>query len=473
MRARLPSKDSKFVPLITTSATIREGDAKKEICKVLGLEDGQYHMIRRSNMRYDIQIIFIEMTSGIGSLTFPELAWVLDSDHKTVIFAKTISLGFRIASYLWTLGLAKQTTDLPNRIRLMSSLNWPSYNEATLGFLNNNSNATITISTDILSVGWDSPDTRDAIIFGEPPDVDEFMQKIGRVGRNRELVKDPRAIIYYSKTSKSNASKMVHQPMPHPATTQPLASDASTVLDISMAKLLEASCYPAEIDAQYNNPAFDEPCTCPKCTASTPATKPLVCDCSGCLDISSAAFDFLRVRPPKVVKPSRRRARAGEGIGKEMRELAEDELGQVQMNLYRQGGHGFLPPQAIFPSHILTKIIDNIYDICRDSDNLSSILDQLSWFEASSIERQKECQDALLEKCKSLIERFTEIRKRKKQGGSEGVDNSEEEKESEEELMNETRIQPIATLLEQNDEEIIVAAPQKLVIRIPSRKIAC
>ena len=78
----------------------------------------------------------------------------------------------------------KGIRDLEKRVCLFNSLNWQSYNDETLGFLNNNDMAAVTIATDILSMGWDSQSTEDAIILGEPADVDEFVQKIGRVGRN-------------------------------------------------------------------------------------------------------------------------------------------------------------------------------------------------------------------------------------------------------------------------------------------------
>ncbi|KAF5335155.1 hypothetical protein D9611_010861 [Ephemerocybe angulata] len=82
MRVRLPSRNQTFTPLIATSATIREGEPKAQICKVLGLEEGKYKLIRRSNMRHDIQLLFREMSSGIGGKVFPELAWVLDSEDR-------------------------------------------------------------------------------------------------------------------------------------------------------------------------------------------------------------------------------------------------------------------------------------------------------------------------------------------------------------------------------------------------------
>lgn len=81
-------------------------------------------------------------------------------------------------------GFGQNPKDLGKQLLLFNSLNWQSYNEETLSFLNNDNLAAVTIATDVLSVGWDSQVTEDAIILGEPADVDEFVQKIGRIGRN-------------------------------------------------------------------------------------------------------------------------------------------------------------------------------------------------------------------------------------------------------------------------------------------------
>ncbi|RXW14994.1 hypothetical protein EST38_g10860 [Candolleomyces aberdarensis] len=199
IRTRLPSLNGGFIPVIATSATIREGLPKTMICSTLGLRDGDYHLLRRSNLRQDIRIIVREMISPIGGASFPELEWTLDSTDNTVIFCKTIGLGFRVAAYLWRKGIAKGMDQMPSRIRLFNSLNSQSYNEETLGFLNDNKQSSITVATDVLSVGWDSPFTKNVITVGELGDIDEFVQKIGRAGRNKTKVQQPCAFLYHSK----------------------------------------------------------------------------------------------------------------------------------------------------------------------------------------------------------------------------------------------------------------------------------
>lgn len=99
MRARLPSR----TVLLALTATMRSGQPIESVCGLLGLRQGRFHLIRRSNARHDVQILFRTMRSGFGSATtaFPDLDWVLHEKGKTLIFARSIHLGFRVALYLW------------------------------------------------------------------------------------------------------------------------------------------------------------------------------------------------------------------------------------------------------------------------------------------------------------------------------------------------------------------------------------
>ena len=143
IRARLPLRRGRQIPIIGISATLREGPPMDSIRAVLGLIPGKYHLIRRSNMRHDIQIICREMQSGIGGTSFPELNWVLDSGENTVIFCKTISLGFRVACYLWWCAKSKGFSNLPNRIRLFNSLNWAFMSSKTFDFMSRAAHRTV------------------------------------------------------------------------------------------------------------------------------------------------------------------------------------------------------------------------------------------------------------------------------------------------------------------------------------------
>jgi hypothetical protein len=54
----------------------------------------------------------------------------------------------------------------------------------------------IGIGTDTLSVGVDMPGIADALLVGDIDDADEGFQKLGRTGQRKDLVGDPRGIIY-------------------------------------------------------------------------------------------------------------------------------------------------------------------------------------------------------------------------------------------------------------------------------------
>lgn len=271
-------------------------------------------------MRHDIQLIFCEMRSGIGGTSFPELDWILEERRNMVIFCKTISLGFRLISYLWHHAKSKGIHDLEKWVRLFNSLNWQSYNDETLGFLNINDMAAVTIATDILSVGWDSQSTEDAIILGEPADVDEFVQKIGRIGRNRQLVSQPRGILYYTRGALATAQSIIDAHLPsypdegHHSIDLPTKRD-DREMDISMARLLLAECKPSELNSIYDNLEHDPECSCRICAKYPPVRKPAMCNCSGpnCKpELPPVAII------PAVITSKKPKAKRGEGISKEL-----------------------------------------------------------------------------------------------------------------------------------------------------------
>ena len=197
--------------------------------------------------------------------SFPELDWILDEGKNTIIFCKTIALSFRIVCYLWS-----KAAQLPNHdkwIHLYNSLNWPTYSSETLGFLNNNKESLITMATNTLSVGWDSQFTWNAVLIGEPNDIDEFLQTIGCIGWNRKAVPNPHAFLYHSQSAIATAQQLVDGPRKGAAW-----SDPAMTMDISMARVLVAECLMSAVDEPYENPANDPPCFCSTCQANLPVT---------------------------------------------------------------------------------------------------------------------------------------------------------------------------------------------------------
>ncbi|KAF7369592.1 P-loop containing nucleoside triphosphate hydrolase protein [Mycena venus] len=97
MRARLRPG----IPVIGLTATmLGDTSVADAIYALLGVNRGEFYLLRRSNARYDIQVLFRQLVSGIDGRKFPELAWILQNRDKTLVFCRTISLVFRVKAYL-------------------------------------------------------------------------------------------------------------------------------------------------------------------------------------------------------------------------------------------------------------------------------------------------------------------------------------------------------------------------------------
>ena len=169
-------------------------------------------------------------------------------------------------------------------IRLYNALNWPSYNEETRKLMENDPDCQIAIGTDSLSVGVDIDNVQDVIVLDEPEDIDDLVQKFGRPGRDLDLVKDPRGILYVNQKTLETARKVVDNILPnhtHPKRTHSHAKDEES-MDPSMAAMYVALCKPTEQDRQYENPADDPPCGCQGCHLRPPPKHTFPCRCSGC-----------------------------------------------------------------------------------------------------------------------------------------------------------------------------------------------
>ena len=156
---------SRCPPWIVTmglSATVAKGRVMDHVCKFLGFRPGKFHVIRRSNARYDVQLIIRELENGLGGWKFPQLNWLFDEQQKSLIFCPTIALEFR---YLWRVAFSRQLN--PKKlIRMYNSLNWPSYNTETLDLMHNNPHLKIHLSTDCLCVGFNCKHIRNVVIMG-------------------------------------------------------------------------------------------------------------------------------------------------------------------------------------------------------------------------------------------------------------------------------------------------------------------
>ena len=163
------------------------------VCKFLGFKEGQFHLIRRSNDQPEVQLLIHELQTALGGWLFPQLDWIIDEDQKRLIFTPIINLEFRVNTYLWRLAI-HYGRDSRKFIHMYNSLNCPNYNTETLDLMHNDPEFNILLSTDCLCVGFNCKHIRNAVIMGETKDMDEYVQKSRRPGRDAQIVKDPRGI---------------------------------------------------------------------------------------------------------------------------------------------------------------------------------------------------------------------------------------------------------------------------------------
>jgi len=202
VRARFESN----LVAIAMTATLLPGDQTDRVCDFVRLQN--YHTIRRSNRRPEIQLLFHVLSYGIENWKFPDLRWVIDDMQrkKIIIFCTSIRGGFRVYSYLWR-QLDSPLSVRGEQLRMYNALNWSNYNLRTRELMRKQDGCRVIVATDILMVGIDFPDIDDVVIVGHPSHTNDYLQKIGRVGRDCTLVSNPRGIMYIT----SHAMTMAHQ----------------------------------------------------------------------------------------------------------------------------------------------------------------------------------------------------------------------------------------------------------------------
>ncbi|KAI1781978.1 hypothetical protein LXA43DRAFT_1152807 [Ganoderma leucocontextum] len=86
--------------LLGSTATLLVGHPEKTILSFVGLREGEFYLLRRSNIRCNVQTIFRTLSRGLGGWSFPDIKWILRDGRKTVIHCRTIATSFRVAVYL-------------------------------------------------------------------------------------------------------------------------------------------------------------------------------------------------------------------------------------------------------------------------------------------------------------------------------------------------------------------------------------
>ncbi|KAJ3715175.1 P-loop containing nucleoside triphosphate hydrolase protein [Lentinula raphanica] len=239
VRSRLPDG----VVLMGLTATMRGGTALKNICQFLGLKSGEYHLIRRSNQRHDIQLVFQEITSPIEGSAFPELQWILRRNRKTVIFCHSISLGNCVHQFLYQCDktLGGSPLDVLSRIREYNSLS-NTYNEMTR-MLMQSGDCNIIIATSSLAVGVDIDNIEDVVVFGDPEDADQLLQMIGRIRPRYQQADDQsryEGVVYFNSNARKRAEEALHTSSSMKAAMKSNGSDVG--MDEGLAELYLSKC---------------------------------------------------------------------------------------------------------------------------------------------------------------------------------------------------------------------------------------
>jgi superfamily II DNA/RNA helicase len=370
MRARFESS----LVMIVMTATLLPGMQTKRVSKFVGLQD-HHHTVQRSNCRPEIQLLFRVLSHGIENWEFRDLRWVINDmrQKKIIIFCASIKDGFRVFSYLWR-QLDSPVAVRREQIRMYNALNWPDYNLKTRELMRKPGGCRVIVATDILMVGVDFPDINDVVIIGHPPNVNDYLQKIGRAGRDHTLVPNPRGITYIT----SHATKAAHEKLgielptakskggqvklkpPNRSrarrTKKRKTSDTETALasrssmSTEMAQLIVSECKTSELDKMYENPSHHPPTRC---------------NCSSC------------VPEPAVPKSSPQRRPKGEALlnlTKEMKDVATRRLIELREEIFVTADSNtltnpFLVLPRLLPSGLISKIVSGLLQLTWETLN--------------------------------------------------------------------------------------------------------
>ncbi|TFY73240.1 hypothetical protein EWM64_g10773 [Hericium alpestre] len=320
-------------------------------------------------MRPDIQLLIHVLTARLGGWNFPDLDWVLERNRKTIIFCKTILLGFRVMVYLWL--RAPSFPDRATCIHSYNSLNSVTYNTRTQELmLTPGSRLQIIIATDSLSQGVNAPDIHDVITMGQPTNPDEFFQRIGRAGRDCTVVTDAQGMMYVPASAHKTAREVLGLADENPSCREKKLPE----MHDGIAQLLLAPCLRKEQDLLYDNPSSDPPCTCPLCASHPLLSCSIPCNCSGCVidpgDIKPKPVNFF-IEDPASMFVTRPRCLKAHEITVARQHLIEhcwtvwEAADEVKAALE--------PPELYLPDEMITVLLERFLALDEPSD-LDSLL---------------------------------------------------------------------------------------------------
>ncbi len=198
------------IPLISLTATLHsDGATTNSIFNFLGINCGEFYLIKRSNASYDIQMLFRVLHSGINGIFVPELAWVLDTCNKMLIFGTSINLVFCLKLYFNNLLANNPEHDI--RVQTVHGLNWDSDNEKSIHLMKMDPRCQIILATNTLAQGTNIITIKFVLHIREPDSSEMYVQKPGCAGRDHALVLNPCIIFYISQSWMLKAGKVLAQ----------------------------------------------------------------------------------------------------------------------------------------------------------------------------------------------------------------------------------------------------------------------
>ncbi|KIY48923.1 P-loop containing nucleoside triphosphate hydrolase protein [Fistulina hepatica ATCC 64428] len=260
-RVRLPPR----VCLLLMTATLRPGRPRNEVLKQFALQS--FFTVHRSNARPEIHVRFRTLKSSLAAIDFPELAWVSKQPGLGFVYDRSIHVCSNIVNYL-----KRCESDLERRhhIVLVHAGNRASQQECIRLLINDLAldDWLVVVTTDVYMLGIDKPHIVRVIII-DPGDVDELVQKMGRVGRDRERVP-----VMYSRTCLNPYLK---------AQDPTLDAGDEDGIDVDLAKMIFADCKTEQQNQIYANPPAIRICSCMDCSTRTAeGTTVPICNCENC-----------------------------------------------------------------------------------------------------------------------------------------------------------------------------------------------
>ncbi|KAJ3730856.1 hypothetical protein DFJ43DRAFT_1155975 [Lentinula guzmanii] len=373
------------------------------VCLFLGLKEGEYHSIKRSNQRHDIQLIVREISSPADGTRFRELDWVLERKRNTIVFCRTIRLGAQVLGYFHHKDkqMGGDPRTVLQRLRQYDSLS-KEYNEVTRNLMRSQM-CQVVIATSTLAVGIDLEGIEDVVIYGDPEDLDQMVQMIGRIRPEyRESAVTRQGIVYFSANARKRAEESLAK---HRMMTT--LDDKPSIMDLGLAQFYLAQCKVEDLDRQYENSDSDVQCSCKTCIEIPPPSAHVPCLCSGCSPetISTASSPSKPVNTASGLALPAKHKR----LTKPMRVHGARELKKFRLELFNAAdprSSGMLSPFFYFADDEIQLVLDHFASITTPE-----VVHEL----ISKNKRLRPHSQQLFERIMGLGLEFKEIQKAEKQ----------------------------------------------------------